>query len=103
MDLQPPPTTHGRSSSTAVTRRRTRSCDLLLRFLHSDSRSHCVLMSRRKIHGESKNVAGLDTGHLLPFVISQVRERLRAFPPRVPNHRSARIFLGNRNTAVQLA
>src|SRR5271166_3656868 len=60
-------------------------------------------MSWWKIEGVSKHVAGLNTDHVLPFIITQIRQRFCALPPRIPNHRSEGVLFRNLDAAVQFA
>ena len=57
---------------------------------------HGVLLPGCKIYGKVANVAGLDTGHRPPFVVSQVFQRLRAGTPRIPDHCGAGVCFVSR-------
>ena len=75
-------------ASTAIGPRRYRNDPWRVRseIDNSDYRPHFVLLTRREVYCKVGDVAGFDADHLHPFIIREIRQRMRFLYPWIPNN-----------------
>src|SRR5580693_9034192 len=58
----------------------------------AESGTHCVLFPRRQPNRRAEDIAGFDTSHVLPLILSKIGKGCRPLLPRVPDDSSSGIL-----------